>query len=210
MSTSRLFFTFLALLIATGAPLRLAAQPKNKVPESKKNYIHTLALADRIRVSIYQEDDLTTTVRIDARGRISLPLVGEITIGGMTVIGAQEAIQRGYREARFLRNPQVAVSVEEYAPREVSIQGQIRNAGRYSLPTESTYTVVELVTKAGGITDIGKGTQVSVTRVAPDGTKEVFVVDVDNVIRGKKGDKIDDNTLLLQPGDIVYVPERLI
>ena len=179
-------------------------------PANKKNYIHTLALADRIRVSVYQEEDLTSLTRIDARGRINLPLLGEVTVGGLTVVEAQTAIQNAYKEGRFLRNPQVTVNVEEYAPREVSIQGQIRNPGRYTLPIESTFTVVELVTKAGGISDIGKGSAVSVTRVLPDGSKKIFVIDVDNVIKGRKDQKNDDNTLLLEPGDVVYVPERLI
>ncbi len=182
----------------------------NLNPGNKKNYIHTLALADLIRVSIYQEDDLTTHTRIDARGRINLPLLGEVTVGGMTVVEAQATIQNAYKEGRFLRNPQVTVNVEEYAPREVSIQGQIRTPGRYNLPIESTFTVVELVTKAGGITDIGKGSAVSVTRVLPDGSKKIFVIDVDNVIKGRKDQKNDDNNLLLQPGDVVYVPEKLI
>ncbi len=198
----------LGLLLACS----LSAQSNSAAqsPDSKKNYVHTLTLADRVRISVYQEDDLTTMARIDARGKINLPLIGEINLGGLTVVQAQEAIQGAYKEGRYLRAPQVTVSVEDYAAREVSIQGQIRNPGRYALPIESTFTVVELVTKAGGITDIGKGTTVSITRVFPDGTKKVFVVDVENVIKGKKGNKIEDNTLLLQAGDIVYIPERLI
>jgi polysaccharide export outer membrane protein len=178
--------------------------------EAKKSYVHTLQLADRVRIAIYQEDDLTTLARIDARGRINLPLVGEVAVGGLTIVEAQDMIQTAYRDGRYLRNPQVTVSVEEYAPREVSIQGQIRSPGRYTLPIESTFTVVELVTKAGGITDIGKGTAVTVTRVLPDGSKKVFTIDVESLIRGKRTDKNQDNALLLQPGDIVYVPERLI
>jgi polysaccharide biosynthesis/export protein len=201
-------FLLVALtLLFVGGSLARAQNPDSA---GKKNYIHTLALADRIRVSVYQEEDLTSLTRIDARGRINLPLLGEITVGGMTVVEAQTTIQNAYKDGRFLRNPQVTVNVEEYAPREVSIQGQIRNPGRYTLPIESTFTVVELVTKAGGITDIGKGSAVSVTRVLPDGSKKTFVVDVDNVIKGKKDNKADDNTVLLLPGDIVYVPERLI
>ncbi len=210
MKALRLTSPCFILLALTAATATLCAQTKAKSPDSKKNYVHTLALTDRVRVAIYQEEDLTTIARIDARGRINLPLVGEVAVGGLTVVAAQDAIQASYTDGRFLRHPQVTLSVEEYAPREVSIQGQIRNPGRYSLPIESTFTVVELVTKAGGISDVGKGTQVSVSRVLSDGTKQVFTVDVDNVIKGKKGDKIDDNTLLLQPGDIVYVPERLI
>jgi polysaccharide biosynthesis/export protein len=176
----------------------------------KKSYIHTLTLADKVRIVVYQEDDLTSLSRIDARGRVNLNLIGEIAIGGMTVNEAQTAIENAYKAGRFLRNPQVTVSVEEYAPRIVSIQGRIRNAGDYTLPIESTLTVVELVTKAGGIDDIGKGSAVTVTRIMPDGTKKVFTVDVDSVIKGKKDSKSDDSAMLLQPGDIVYVPERLI
>jgi polysaccharide export outer membrane protein len=205
MKPLRPLLALLALLSLTGV---IRAQSPGVV--DKKNYIHALTLADRVRIAVYQETDLDSLTRIDARGRVNLPLIGEITIGGLTVIEAQAVIENAYKDGRFLRNPQVTVSVEEYAPREVSIQGQIRNAGRYTLPIESTLTVVELVTKAGGITDIGKGSAVTVTRILPDGTKKVFTVDVDSVIRGRKDTKTDDSALLLQPGDIVYVPERLI
>lgn len=203
----------LRLLLSLVAFSLLAAAghaAESKLTNDKKNYVHTLALADRVRIAVYQEDDLTSVTRIDARGKVNLPLIGEIAIGGLTVVEAQTAIENAYKDGRFLRNPQVTVSVEEYAPREVSIQGRVRNPGRYTLPIESTLTVVELVTKAGGIDDIGKGSAVTVTRILPDGTKKVFTVDVDSIIRGKRDSKIDDTTLLLQPGDIVYVPERLI
>jgi polysaccharide export outer membrane protein len=204
MKASRLLLAALAsLLLAAG----LHAQG-NASQTEKKNYVHRLALADRLRVAVYQEEDLTTLTRIDARGRINLPLLGEFTIGGMTIVEAQAAIEGAYKDGRFLRNPQVTINVEEYATREVSISGQIRNPARYSLPPESTYTVVELVTKAGGITDIGKGSAVTVTRTLPDGTKKVFTIDVDSIIKGKKDNKSED--VLLQAGDYVYVPERLI
>jgi polysaccharide export outer membrane protein len=203
----KLHFIFLCLALLAPVLAR-SAEPDS---EAKKNYIHRFQLADRLRVAVYQEEDLTTQPRIDAHGKVNLPLIGEITVGGLTATEAQEAIQRAYRDGRFLRNPQVTVNVEEYAPREVSIQGQIRNPGRYTLPIESTFTVVELVTKAGGITDIGKGTAVSITRLNPDGTQKTFTVDVESLIRGRKGQgKSEDNVLLLEPGDIVYIPERLI
>jgi polysaccharide export outer membrane protein len=207
MKIARLLSSLLAVLVL-GCGLPVFGQGTGK--SDKKNYVHTLGLADRVRVAVYQEDDLTSLTRIDARGRINLPLLGEITIGGLTVVEAQAAIEHAYKEGRFLRNPQVTISVEEYAPREVSIQGAIRSAGRYTLPIESTLTVVELVTKAGGITDIGKGTAVTVTRILPDGTKKVYTVDVDSAIKGKRDTKSDESALMLMPGDIVYVPERLI
>lgn len=197
------------LLAGLILPLLLAAAGGDS--ENKKSYIHRLQLADKIRIAVYQEDDLTTQTRIDALGRINLPLIGEVPIGGLTINEAQQTIERSYRDGRFLRNPQITITVEEYAAREVSIQGQIRNPGRYTLPIESTFTVVELVTKAGGITDIGKGTAVTITRLNADGSQKSFVVDVESLIKGKKGaGKNEDNILLLEPGDIVYIPERII
>ncbi len=179
--------------------------------DNKKNYTHRLQLADRVRVAIYQEEDLTSLVRIDARGMVNLPLIAEVKLGGLTLTEAQETIRNTYREQRYLRDPQVTVSVEEYAPREVSVMGQVRGPGRFVLPTESTFTVVEVITKAGGITDVGNGKKVSVTRIKADGAKEVFTVDVESVIKGKKSSgKIEDDTLMLLPGDIVYVPESII
>lgn len=200
------FVRLIAFFVCIISALSLSAadKPENS---SKKNYVHTLSLADRIQVRVYLEEDLTSVTRIDARGRINLPLLGEVAVGGLTIAQAQETIQKAYREGRYLRNPQVTVNVEEYAPREVSITGQIRNPGRYLLPNESTYTLAELVTKAGGISDIGKGSAVKVTRILPDGTKKVFTIDVDSIIKGKKN---DDSDFVLQAGDFVDVPERLI
>ena len=206
MKTVRLFLALLTFLLAGGLPVLRAES--STVKAEKKNYVHTLALADRLRIAVYQEEDLTTLTRIDARGRVNLPLLGEVAIGGMTIVEAQAAIENAYKDGRFLRNPQVTINVEEYALREVSISGQIRNSGRYQLPAESTYPVVELVTKAGGITDIGKGSAVTVTRTPPDGTRKVFTIDVDSIIKGKKDNKSE--YLLLQAGYNVYVPERLI
>ena len=205
-STRTLLTLYAAVALCGGLPVF----GEGTGTKDKKNYIHTLGLADRVRISVYHEDDLTSLTRIDARGRINMPLLGEIVIGGLTVVDAQTTIENAFKEGRFLRNPQVTISVEEYAPREVSISGAIRTPGRYTLPIESTLTVVELVTKAGGISDIGKGTAVTVTRFLPDGTKKVFILDVDSVIKGKKDTKSDDSSLVLLPGDNVYVPERLI
>ena len=200
----------LAVLLAGLFAAAGAQEQDARVVELKKNYVHTLQLADRILVNVFGEEELRTIVRIDARGKVNLPLIGEIGLGGMTIVEAQAAIEAAYKDGRFLRNPQVTVSVEEYAAREVSISGAIRAPGRYGLPAESTLTITELVTKAQGFTDIAKGTAVTVTRVLPDGTKKVFTIDVESLIKGRKSSRPNNEDLLLLPGDNVYVPESLI
>lgn len=207
MSKFSLFFRLAVAVLAawlTSTLLR-AQEAKNDRPQ----YVYRLTITDQVRVSIFQEDDLQVLTRVDARGNINLKLVGDLHVAGMTVDEAQKAIENAYRDGRFLRNPQATLLVETYANREVSIQGQVKVPGRYQLPVEATFSVVELVTKAGGLTDIAKGTAVVVTRVKPDGTKVTYTLDVDSAIRGKKS---SGNTapFLLEPGDIVYVPERII
>lgn len=200
------FFIISACLAAIG----LRAETKTPVPPNQTVLAYKITLTDLLRVDIYQEDDLRTISRVDAKGRINLPLVGEVQVAGLTVSDAQKAVENAYRDGRYLRTPQVTINVEAYAPREVSIQGQVRSPGRYPLPIETSMTVLELVTRAGGFTDTAKGTAVSVTRITPDGKKQVFTIDVDSLLKGKSGANINDNSLMLEPGDIVFVPERII
>lgn len=195
------------LLATTGSLWAQTADADNAA--SKKAYTHKLTLGDRLRVSVFGEDDLMVVTRVDARGRINLNLAGEVVVGGLTLEQAKAAIEGAYKDGRYLRNPQVTLNVEDYASREVSVNGQVKQPGRIVLPIESTYTLAELITKVGGFTDIGKGTEVKVTRKLPDGTTKVFIVDVQSIISGKKKAKSADD-LLLEPGDYVYVPERLI
>lgn len=199
------------LLVVLSAGMATAAAEKTAAGTTDKpGFVYRLTITDRIRISIFQEEDLADIVRIDAQGNVKLKLVGDVKVAGLTASEAQRAIEQAYRDGRYLRNPQVTIAIEDYAPREVSIQGQVKAPGRFLLPIESTFSVVELVTKAGGLTDIAKGTAVVVTRITADGRKQTFTVNVDSVIRGKKGTDTDASDLLLEPGDIVYVPERII
>ena len=205
------FYIFTALLAAfSGASASLhATDSKTPTPPNQAVLAYDITLTDLLRVDIYQEDDLKTMSRVDAKGNINLPLVGEVRVVGLTVSAAQKAVEAAYRDGRYLKSPQVTINIESYASREVSIQGMVRSPGRYPLPVETNMTILELVTKAGGFTDTAKGTAVNITRVTPDGKKQVFTVDVDSMLKGKDRASISDNSLVIQPGDIVYVPERI-
>ena len=108
----------LALLLMLGPQTRSenSAQPFRPVLS------YTIALTDRLRITVYQEEDLSVIARVDAKGTVNLPLVGEVQIYGKTVSEAQKIIEASYRSGRYLKNPQVTINIEEYAPREVSIQ----------------------------------------------------------------------------------------
>lgn len=171
---------------------------------------YIIALTDRLRVSVFQEDNLSVISRVDSKGRVNLQLVGPVQVVGMTIEQAEEAVEEAYRNQRFLRNPQVTIIVEEYAAREVIVQGEVAQPGRIPLPIESGMTVLDAITKAGGFTDLAKGEAVTVTRALPDGTKQVTEVDVKNVLRGRKSADSSGSSMLLLPDDIVYVPMRFL
>ena len=206
--------TFITVACLAVGPLSLAqGQGDDSVAKGKsadRSVVYRIMATDKLSIRVFQEDELSTLSRVDANGTINLPLVGQIRVYGQTLPEAQKTIEAAYHDGRYLRNPQVTVSVEDYAPREVSIQGQVRSPGRYPLPIESTITLYDLVTKAGGFTDSAKGTAVRVTRIMPDGSARVFTVDVDSLLKGKEKKNTEDSSMLLQPNDIVYVPERVI
>lgn len=182
-----------------------------RVPQPPNHALtYTIALTDRLRVAVFQEPDLSIISRVDANGNINLPLTGEINVVGLTLPDAQRKVEEAYRVGRFLRNPQVTINVEEYAPRTISVQGEVRNPSQLTLPIESGMTILDAITRSGGFTDTAKGNAVTVTRMMPDGTKKVITIDVQSYIRGDRKARVEDTTLLLLPGDVVYVPQRLI
>jgi len=117
------------------------------------------------------------------------------------------AASRGGQEGRSVANS-ASAPIPEAAVRLVSIQGAVKNPGRYELPPGSAFSVIELLAKAGGFTDIAKGSDVRITHAS--GANSVQHVDVQGIITGKSDIAPYDDSLLLKPGDIVYVPEKLI
>ncbi|HEY0967162.1 MAG TPA: polysaccharide biosynthesis/export family protein [Opitutaceae bacterium] len=186
---------------------RASAQGTDAATATEAAYV--ISLTDRIRIEVFGEDDLGTIARVDSKGTVNLKLVGEVRIAGLNVSEAQRAIETAYRDGRYLRSPQVTINVEEYAPREVIVQGEVRQPGRYNLPVEASWTVVDLISKAQGFTDIARGNSVTVSRTGPDGRRQVFTIDAESIIKGKRGTKDGDSTIKLQPGDVINVPQRL-
>ncbi len=171
---------------------------------------YKIAVTDKLGISVVGEDDLSVVSRVDAKGTINLKLLGEVNVYGLTVSAAQKAIEAAYRDGRYLRNPQVTITIEDYAPRVVTITGQIKSPSRYSMPVETAMSLVDLIGMAGGFTDTAKGTEVRVTRVYPDGTRKTFTVDVDSLMKGKDHGKAADAEFPLEANDLVFVPERVI
>ncbi len=179
--------------------------------EAPKAVSYRLSPSDVLSLSVIGEQELNSAnKRIDANGNILLALITDpIHVAGLTVAEAQKAIESAYKEYRILRNPQVSINIEQYTPREVNISGMVKTPGKYPLAPETPMTLKDLVLKAGGFSDTANGKQVRVSRTGADGVPKVFIKDVDAVIRSKVTNSAD-GAFVLEPGDTVYVPEKII
>lgn len=162
---------------------------------------------DLVRVSVQGEPDVSVERQIDGDGQINVPLIGPVKIAGMTIADAQQAIAQHYVTEEIFIHPEVVLSVVKHAPKEVTVLGQVGKQGKIEFPPESTtLSIVDAIASAGGMTRIAKGDAVRVTRHDPEGAEQNFTVDVNKMVDGRGG---NGSTFMLQPGDVVFVPERV-
>jgi polysaccharide export outer membrane protein len=198
------FTVGLLALPAADAPL-----PPKKIDE-KAAQPYRITHGDRLAVSIYGEDLTSGGNKVEARGTITLQLIGEIRVSGMTVVEAQTAIENAYRDKRFLRNPQAKITIEEYARRTVNVSGKVNSQGTRELPPDRPMTIKELILLCGGFQETAKGTDVRITRTLPDGSLQTYHKDVQSALLGKDKASASDANFVLEPDDTVYVPEKMI
>jgi polysaccharide export outer membrane protein len=200
------------LLAAAWGALAAGARAQSAGNAAPATLSFKIITNDQIGVHVFGEEDLTTVQRVDAKGEINCILINQIRIAGLTIAEAQRVIADAYKNGQYLLHPIVTLSVEGLAPREVSVQGMVKSPGRFDLKIESGTTLLDIISKAGGFTDTAQGKSVKLTRVEADGTPHVFTIDVESVMKGKEQDKekIKEASMLLEPGDVIYVPERII
>lgn len=172
-----------ALLVAAGAQ----SQPNDLLGEG-----------DLVRITVYQNPDLTTEARLAERGVITFPLIGQVALGGLTLSAAEAQLAKRLSDGRFLVRPQVSLTVLQVRSRQVSVLGQVGHPGRFPLDDVSR-TLTDILAQAGGITSTGDETVVVVrTR---EGKTTKTAVDVAAMYRG--GDL--SSNVELENGDVVYV-----
>ena len=159
---------------------------------------YRLGAGDAVRISVYQNPDLTLEARIGEAGVVSYPLLGNIKIGGMSVSAAEALIAEGLSSRNFVRTPQVNLLVTQVRGNQASVLGQVNHPGRF--PIEATdLRLSDLLSLAGGISVSGADEVVLVG--SRSGQRIRKEIDVDNIFRSADG---QDDMLVLN-GDVVYV-----
>src|SRR6267142_3398383 len=157
-----------------------------------------LGEGDSVRITVFQNPDLTTETRISERGTITFPLIGEIALGGLTPAGAEARIARQLIEGKFVLKPQVSLNVVRVRSRQVSVLGQVARPGRYALDDTSS-NLTDILALAGGISPTGDdNVTVMITR---NGKTAKLEINVPSMYR--TGDL--SRNLQLENGDAIFV-----
>ncbi|MDZ4164822.1 MAG: SLBB domain-containing protein [Smithellaceae bacterium] len=158
---------------------------------------------DLLRITVYDNPDLTTEVRISGEGKIIIPLVGEVSVKALTATGIGKKLAALFAEG-YIKNPQVSVFIREYKSKKVTALGEFTKPGLIELRGNST--LMEVVSNAGGITP-NAGETLFVQRSAVTGDpsrKSDITISVDLSKLLEKGDMASNIPVL--DGDSIFVP----
>ncbi|RLE04110.1 MAG: hypothetical protein DRJ11_02135 [Candidatus Aminicenantes bacterium] len=153
---------------------------------------------DLLEISVFGLDELNTTVRVSEEGKITLPLLGEVEVQGLTKTQVEKKLAR-LLEKKYLQNPQVTVFIKEYQSKRVSVLGAVRNPGPYELLGRQT--LLQIISEAGGMTE-DAGETIIIIRQSADGSSTTLRIPVEDLV--VKGDA--SLNIVLRPGDIVNIP----
>lgn len=140
---------------------------------------------DLLKLEVFGVPDLGRSVRVNASGQISLPLIGAIQASGLT--GEQLATDIAARLAKdYLQNPQVTIFIEEFTSQRVTVVGAVKNPGVY--PLKGRTTLLQVVAAAGDPTTVAKQGSVRVLRNESDGSRKLLEYDLEAIRDGNLPD----------------------
>lgn len=162
-----------------------AAQQRGEVDRLMSTY--KLGSGDVVSIRVLGEDDLKREkIRLSDAGTISFPIIGEIRVLGKRVVELETLIADGLR-GKYLLNPVVSVTIEEYRP--IFVNGQVEKSGAY--PFQPGLTIRKAVSLAGGFKERAS-------------KEKIFVIREDD--KSQTPVKVDQSALVY-PGDIITVEE---
>jgi polysaccharide export outer membrane protein len=153
--------------------------------------------SDVLNINVWKEPEISQSVVVRPDGKISLPLIGEVLVSGLTPVQVQALLAS--KLLSYLTNPQVTVTVTDIRSRVVFITGEVGRPGPY--PLLAPTTILQLITNAGGLGQFANKKGIFVLRTV-DGKEQRLHFNYSQVIKGQKSEQ----NILLRPGDMVVVP----
>ena len=162
---------------------------------------YRLGAGDVLRISVYQNPDLSLETRVTEAGVVSYPLLGNVRLGGLSVTLAEKLITDGLKSGNFVRQPQVTIVVLQVRGNQASVLGLVNRPGRYALEV-ADIRLTDLLALAGGVA--GGGGDMLVLSGTRDGKPVRLELDLPSLF-GPGGRERD---ALVQNGDTLWVERQ--
>jgi polysaccharide export outer membrane protein len=167
-----------------------------------------LAPGDRVSLRIVEDRKPPMELFVTDSGEMEVPLIGRVSAQGKTCKTLASDVKRLLEKDYFYKCT-VIIGLDAVSQRSrgtIYLSGQVRGQGAMELSANEQLTVSRAILKSGGFGDYANKRKVKLVRKLPNGGQETRVIDVHAVL--EKGDVATD--VILQPEDLVIVPERLI
>lgn len=152
--------------------------------------------SDLLEISVFQVTDMSRTVRVNAKGTITLPLIGQVQAGGLTAQQLEQGIAKKLSES-FLQDPQVSVFIKEFVNKRITLQGYVKTPGVYPLSGQAT--LLQAIAMGSGLDPMANENMVKVFRTRRDGMRETLSFDLEAIRNGRQPDPA------ILSGDIIHV-----
>ena len=195
-------------MLALSAPAGVFAQDAEKLETNLVSLTsaparpYVLGPNDLVLVKVYRQEDLESRIRISADGTSTFPLLGTINLGGKTLEEATAHI-RELLQKDYLVNPQVSLTILEYAKRRFTVLGQVQRPGSFEIPNEESVNLLEAIAMGGGFTRLANTSKITITRTA-GGKKATLVLDAKTLTESST------SNLVILPDDTITVPQRIL
>jgi len=200
------FFCFLGVVLLPGSFLF----SQSGEGDSSQSSVYLLSPVDKLVISVYGQLDLSSEQRISDEGTVSIPLLGETTIGGLTVSNAQKLIETEFVAQRYLVSPVVTISIEEFSPKVVTVLGEVEKPGSIAIPEGRNGLPIQVaIAEAGGFTGAAQKGEVQLRRAGTPGSNGAGEFEVVNVSKLLDSKSKHSESILAGPDDVIFVPRRL-
>ncbi len=179
------------------APAPTEPTPSQNTPLRTENY--HLRSGDLIQITVFQEEDLKTEVRIPEGGAIMFPLIGSIQVKDKTVAEAQAQI-RSLLAQKYIKDPEVTVAVIDYSKLWVTVLGEVQKPGNVELPSDSGLDLLSVIALSGGFTPNSEATNIQIRRMVK-GQETIVNVNATDLSRNPGA-----KPCIILPGDAITVP----
>jgi polysaccharide export outer membrane protein len=160
---------------------------------------------DVLQITVVEDPNLSRETVVAQDGTINLPVVGTITVRGMTTGEVAEKIRTALIEAQYLRDPHVSISLKVINRPRVAVLGMVLRPGTYEF--KEGETVMHAISMAGSFDpDRARLQDAVLRRKRADGTEETIPLDLEKLFF--KGDM--SQNYRLQPDDVIFIPEDVV